>query len=868
MKQIFDYFSRFIQLTFYFLVFFTISLSLSAQKNIQQIDSLDHVVNLSSNQDSTWYVTKDAIEPQKYYQEWREGNLKDVIWSEYFVPGTTEKQFSDYPQGFIIWVKKEFILPKSWNAPHISLRLGVMSDRDKVYLNGKLIGKTGKFGDDNPQAYDKIRIYDIPTELLSKSEINLLLIQIQSYFTYEVGIVQDQVAIGPSSIITTSFYREEYFKLILLMAYFSIGCYFLFLFIRRRKDLENLYYGLFTLELVIYQFLKNQIKYEFGFNFFVMKKIEYISLVTLVPLFTHFIRSLFRFGYNKILRVLDFVSLVFLAYYLFDSNVENYTYALIVLQVSWIPYIVIVLYYIVKKLLEKNRDAMYIMIGMSIMITSVILDSLSIWRIIQFPNILNYGFLFFILSLATVLANKFVRLNEEVEDLNINLEKKVEKRTEQLHQSLKKVNTLKTQQDGDYFLTALLIKPLFLNNNKSSIVKTEFYTKQKKSFEFKGKTYEIGGDISISGNIELRRKRYIAFINGDAMGKSIQGAGGALVIGVVYNAFLNRFHIQVQKDCSPEHWLKELFGELQKVFESFNGSMYVSAVLGLVDEKTGFMYFVNTEHPWTVLYRDGKADFLEMNFNARKIGFPENEKYFQIKTFLLKPNDVIYVGSDGRDDLVVDEKHGMKVINEDENLFLRSVEKGKGVLEEVAKILQSLGSLSDDLSLIRLAYQENFLMEETFELEPTFREPQTTIALAKTKEPKQAILLLENVLKTYSEDSELLHTIAKKYHKIRDYKKAIFYFERYLELKPEDENTMLLASKCSKRNNDLNKATQISEQLFFRNPYHIRNLLNLAGLYSQLNAKKNLESMIRKLYEVIDESQVGRFKLKFFSKKS
>jgi methyl-accepting chemotaxis protein len=47
--------------------------------------------------------------------------------------------------------------------------------------------------------------------------------------------------------------------------------------------------------------------------------------------------------------------------------------------------------------------------------------------------------------------------------LNKNLEKKVEERTRELQESLQKIQELKTQQDADYFLTTLLLKP-FVNS--------------------------------------------------------------------------------------------------------------------------------------------------------------------------------------------------------------------------------------------------------------------------------------------------------------------------------------------------------------------------------------------------------------------
>ncbi|MCB1160523.1 MAG: hypothetical protein KDK45_23690, partial [Leptospiraceae bacterium] len=63
--------------------------------------------------------------------------------------------------------------------------------------------------------------------------------------------------------------------------------------------------------------------------------------------------------------------------------------------------------------------------------------------------------------------------------------------------------------------------------------------------------------------------------------------------------------------------------------------------------------------------------------------------------------------SDGRDDLNIStEKSLYKKINEDETLFLRSVEKSKGSLEELVRFLKETGDLTDDLSLIKVHYLE------------------------------------------------------------------------------------------------------------------------------------------------------------------
>jgi hypothetical protein len=94
-------------------------------------------------------------------------------------------------------------------------------------------------------------------------------------------------------------------------------------------------------------------------------------------------------------------------------------------------------------------------------------------------------------------------------------------------------------------------------------------------------------------------------------GNRWQGAGGILVLGAVFKSIIERTsYSDIVKRMSPERWLKNSFVELHKVFESFDGSMLVSIILGLIDEKNGLMYFINAEHPSTILYRDKKAVFV------------------------------------------------------------------------------------------------------------------------------------------------------------------------------------------------------------------------------------------------------------------
>ncbi|WP_408611504.1 7TM diverse intracellular signaling domain-containing protein [Leptospira abararensis] len=575
-------------LVFSFSLLHSQAVSVSATKtNAEEMISLD-----SNTQDpeSFWFMT-DEVLSESTIESFTESNFSNRSWKRVLVPGSLYKNKGDYSTKKTVFLAKWIVFPENRNI-QFSLRLGVINDRDKTYLNGKKIGETGVWNSLEPQAYDKLRIYRVPSDLIQYGKKNLLLIQIQPYFGNSGGIEQDETILGPSEKIYSRFYKDEFIKLLFLTIYSTVGGYFLFLFIRRRKDKENLFFALFSYSFVIYNFLRNQLKYEFEFPFLEMKKLEYMVILLLIPFMYHFLRTLFKERYSIWGKSLDALQLGFFLFFAFTHNIETFSLLLTnFVQPTWLAYVVLIFIILSRNLKKKERRAFYITIGLTIVLIAAIIDTATNRNYWVFPRIMGYTFLVFNISLAIILANSFVKLNEEVEDLNKNLEKKVEERTDALNESLLQLQILKEKQDGDYFLTSLLIQPLARIENQIQEIKIDTYVDQKKKFQFRGKEGEIGGDICIVGTIHLESGAYTVFANGDAMGKSIQGAGGALVLGVVFQAVLSRAKSSYTKSRPPELWLKDLYVELQSVFVSFDGSMLSSVVLGMVS-KNGFVYYI------------------------------------------------------------------------------------------------------------------------------------------------------------------------------------------------------------------------------------------------------------------------------------
>lgn len=455
------------------------------------------------------------------------------------------------------------------------------------------------------------------------------------------------------------------------------------------------------------------------------------------------------------------------------------------------------------------------------------------------------------------LAKSFNQMTSQIQDFTQNLELKVAQRTEELNRTLQEVQALKIAQDGDYYLTSILLSPLQPNNNHSSKVKTEFIIEQKKKFSFRKWNAQIGGDICITDTITLNGKEYTVFINGDAMGKSIQGAGGALVLGVVFNAGLIRSKIEKFQNTYPEIWLKERFLDLHNVFLSFEGSMYISICLGLIDNSTGLLYYINAEHPWTVLYRDGKASFLEQELALRKIGTPEQEDHLYVRMFQLMPGDVVITGSDGRDDLILHNQDGTEFIQEDEQQFLLRVEEGEGKLPLIAQRVKQTGALMDDFSLLRISFNEAYVEAEAPKEIPYDVTESVSAGLELMEEGNadEAIKKVENFLKDYSDFPDMLKLLGKVYFQKGEFPKAIECFEQYLTLNPSDNEYLYALSNTYRVYGKLNLAADIAERLYLRDQKHFLNLMNLASIYYGLRVYSRAENMIKRALNIQPENQ-------------
>lgn len=356
--------------------------------------------------------------------------------------------------------------------------------------------------------------------------------------------------------------------------------------------------------------------------------------------------------------------------------------------------------------------------GLLVFALSVSYDILGISGVFPWSNqILTYGFFVMLLFLAAGTARRnhaveaqvvayqreLETANRQLRESNSSLEGRVRKRTDWLRNSLKSVNRLREQQESDYYLTARIMEPTRFRGLRQGRVSVTGYIEQKKKYRFNHWSGDIGGDVCFAHLLNFTSGSWVCFMNGDAMGKSLQGAGGAIVLATSFQTILNRFD-RTQQPGEPGQWLANCYVELQEIFFPFAGSMTVSMIMGAIHVESGRGVYINAGHPSPVYLDHEQARFLPEHL-SRVIGTVDGQPTAVLNEFQMNPGDILLIGSDGREDLLLSKPGGEGLRRTSiADQFPEIVAEAGGDLEKIVIRLEGTGEIADDLSLLRIEF--------------------------------------------------------------------------------------------------------------------------------------------------------------------
>jgi len=246
-------------------------------------------------------------------------------------------------------------------------------------------------------------------------------------------------------------FNSEAIPLAFIFLYLFFGIYHVFLYLNRKSERYNLCFGLFAIILFVYLFMRTHTVYALIHDTGVVFRIELVSLFMLIPLAGCFFELIIKRSVSIVTKVYGAFCVLLILLVPFTP----YPFAHDVLRVWQATALIPVLYYalftigysFVRRVRARHRESIRassprsylaavwqtlvgsvtgnILLGMIVLFATTVFDIIDAVYLSLDLVLTRYGFFFFVIGNALILANRFIFLHRRIENLNADLEKKL-----------------------------------------------------------------------------------------------------------------------------------------------------------------------------------------------------------------------------------------------------------------------------------------------------------------------------------------------------------------------------------------------------------------------------------------------------------
>ena len=485
--------------------FFILIVSLSIFFTSCEKQTQDAKIDLTSG----WSYSLEENAAADAYTEFdnsKLGNLETLVPDQY---------------GFI-WLRKTFTVPEALKNQNLGVYLGRISIADETYVNGAYIGGEGTCPPNEFSAWNTARFYTIPKAILNSGD-NEIIIKI---WVDAEGSVVSNPFISTINSAQKAASREAFWnsKINLIFAFLMlvIAGYHLMLYFKNKNEKENRMFAFINILSALYLsvFFYGELPFAYGthISFLFFQKIFSNSM----PFFIGFMVTSFiiAFVHSTEKKAITYIRLAFLivpvVIVLFAPNYRvlrsmRWTFMLL------IPPMLYLLFVIIKALVKKEKDAIVLLFGFSPLLGTFLLDIIvhNILNNYSFPYVTSIGWQLVIVSLLFVLANRFVKSKQQVEELNRTLENKVEARTRELSESNSKLSEANNQLELTNNQLTEAKRKADRDLKLAANVQNSFFNPTLPRFKNWDVVYKFKPAAGVSGDL------YDIFHNGD----DLQGVG-------------------------------------------------------------------------------------------------------------------------------------------------------------------------------------------------------------------------------------------------------------------------------------------------------------------------------------------------------
>jgi signal transduction histidine kinase len=313
----------------------------------------------------------------------------------------------------------------------------------RLWINGELLAENGVVAE-TEEEYLPRRLPRLFHYHARGGELEII-IQIAN-FTHKWGGLTNNIFIGlPAQL--RSFINGRYGTITFLTgAILMMALYHLFLFMNRRKDAASLFFFLFCLSAFVWYLFRGDYLFFRFFPAFPLGagiRLEYFSLYGVMPFFFLFIWRVYSGSIRRVFVIVPaaagscFMLLVVVTpLKFFSAHTLVPFYALVVIAFG------ILLTLVMRAALRKRPGAVLSLLGCLAFFTTALYDIAANRKIIMGNSLspfLPAGLFIFILFQSFILAKRFSRAYDDLDDLANTLEQQVARRTEELQNTREKL---------------------------------------------------------------------------------------------------------------------------------------------------------------------------------------------------------------------------------------------------------------------------------------------------------------------------------------------------------------------------------------------------------------------------------------------
>lgn len=364
-----------------------------------------------------------SVKPVLLGGEW------NFYWKRLIAPGDTipaKHNYIQYPQ---LWKEKKLsgqplpsqgyasytlciLLPKK--RPALALDIPAVYSSYRMYINGKIFSQNGKPA---TNAAEAVPFWTTEVVGLNEASDTLNIIMQVANFWHAKGGTYKEITIGDKKQLLLKHHQDTALDLILAGCLLMGGLFFWGLSVFGRNDKIIFYFSLFCI-VVSYRMIGTDLYVLHSLipnlSWFICIRIEYLSLVLGVALFSQYTRMLYpKDTIQGLMKGVIWYCLLYAAIILILPPVI-FTALLNFFLVVMFLYIVYAFYVYIQAVLHKRKGSGYALLSSSIILLVYFIVNLQYFNIIpELPLIVFAGYIAFFFLQSLVLSHRFSEILQQ-----------------------------------------------------------------------------------------------------------------------------------------------------------------------------------------------------------------------------------------------------------------------------------------------------------------------------------------------------------------------------------------------------------------------------------------------------------------------